>query len=114
MNERQILSFIKHFTIHGPDVIDCFSNGNCYWFARILAQRFQGEIFYNISENHFMCNINGYLYDIDGRLKTQTKPLNKSNWDLDDMKGWIPWHVYRWIDASHANRIQRDCIRLDT
>lgn len=106
MNEREILHFIKHFTEHGEQVKDCFLYGNCYWFARILAQRFNGKVYYNPAENHFACLINYCLYDISGCILNHV--------EQNDTNQWIPWRLYPLIDSSHAKRIHRDCIRLDT
>lgn len=128
MNEKEILFFIKHFTNHGPDVIDCFSNGNCYWFARILAQRFHGSVYYNPKENHFCARINDNLYDITGKIKSSYFPNYNDNmiWfkspyfpqdnSSDENKeiDWIPWKYYRYTDSSHSRRIRRDCIDLLT
>lgn len=120
MNEKQILFFIKHFTDHGPDVIDCFSNGNCYWFARILAQRFRGSVYYNPKENHFCARIGSDLYDITGKIRSSYFPnihdnviwLSSSN--ENKKVDWIPWKYYRYTDSSHSRRIRRDCIDLLT
>lgn len=106
MNEKEILHFIRHFTEHGEQVKDCFLYGNCYWFARILAQRFNGTVYYNPAENHFACSIKHRLYDISGYI------LNRD--EQSDTNQWIPWRLYPCIDSAHAKRIHRDCIRLDT
>lgn len=120
MNEKQILFFIKHFTDHGLDVIDCFSNGNCYWFARILAQRFHGSVYYNPKENHFCARIGSDLYDITGKIRSSYFPNIHDNviWfnltDGDKEVDWVPWKYYRYTDSSHSHRIRRDCIDLLT
>lgn len=120
MNEKQILFFIKHFTDHGPDVIDCFSNGNCYWFARILTQRFHGSVYYNPKENHFCARIGSDLYDITGKIKSSYFPRDNDNgiWlnslYEDKEVDWIPWKYYHYTDSSHSRHIRRDCIDLLT
>lgn len=121
MNEKEILSFIKHFTIHGPDVIDCFSNGNCYWFARILAQRFHGSVYYNPKENHFCARLGNDLFDITGKIKSSYFPYYNDNeiWRINSLNenkevDWIPWKYYHYTDSSHSRRIRRDCIDLLT
>ena len=103
MNEEEILSFIKHFTAHGPDVIDCFSNGNCYWFAQILQKRFQkynAYIVYSPVDNHFATVIKNKIYDITGAID-----------DLDILcTNWRVWKTYYAFDPAHARRLRRDCI----
>ncbi len=83
---KTILNFIDRFTSNGArqEVIDCFQNGCCYWFAYILLKRFedfyfpQSKIYYDEIANHF-----GYydqeanrVYDITGDV------TNKYNWEL--------------------------------
>ena len=63
---ENILQFIKRFSDFGPQVVDCFTEGNCYWFARILAIEFVGTIYYNPIVGHFATMIGGVLYDITG------------------------------------------------
>ena len=40
---KTILNFINRFTSNGTrkEVIDCFQNGCCYWFAYILLKTFE-------------------------------------------------------------------------
>ena len=63
---EHILQFIKKFSDFGPQVVDCFTKGNCYWFARILAIEFMGTIYYDPIVGHFATMIGGVLYDITG------------------------------------------------
>ena len=63
---EHILQFIKKFSDFGPQVVDCFTKGNCYWFARILAIEFMGIIYYDPIVGHFATMIDGVLYDITG------------------------------------------------
>ena len=42
-----ILRFIKNFKENNPEAIeDCFMNGNCYWFARILKEATEYDVGY--------------------------------------------------------------------
>lgn len=106
---KTILNFIDRFTSNGTrqEVIDCFQNGCCYWFAYILAKRFedfslpQSKIYYDEINNHF-----GYydqesnrVYDITGDV------TNKYNWELS-------WEEIIDKDLLHAKRIVRDCIKF--
>ena len=103
-----ILNFINRFTSNGTrkEVIDCFQNGCCYWFAYILVKRFedfylpQSKIYYDEIANHF-----GYydqeancVYDITGDV------TNKYNWELS-------FEEVINKDLLHAKRIVRDCIK---
>ena len=104
-----ILNFINRFTSNGTrkEVIDCFQNGCCYWFAYILLKRFedsylpQSKIYYDEIANHF-----GYydqeancVYDITGDV------TNKYNWELS-------FEEVINKDLLHAKRIVRDCIKF--
>lgn len=104
-----ILNFINRFTANGTrqEVIDCFQNGCCYWFAYILAKRFedfylpQSKIYYDEISNHF-----GYydqeanrIYDITGDV------TDKYNWESS-------WEEVIDKDLLHTKRIIRDCINF--
>lgn len=67
----EVLRFISRFTLSGnaPQVETVFSCGCCYWFARILCERFDGVLFYNATENHFAAMVGERLYDIRGEIK---------------------------------------------
>ena len=106
---NDVLTFIKHFSSYGPGVINCFANGNCYWFAAILRDRFTKElpphapkvrchIMYDEVINHFGCLIGDKIYDISG--------------DVTDKYHWEDWDNVRLRDNKHAKRIRRDCIYL--
>lgn len=90
-----ILNFIKQFRDLGAT--NCFSNGMCYWFADILRSRFMDEhchIMYDEIENHFGCEINGIVYDING---------------VASAYDWEPWHNMAVRDHRLQERIIRDC-----
>ena len=104
-----ILNFINRFTSNGTrkEVIDCFQNGCCYWFAYILVKRFedfylpQSKIYYDEIANHF-----GYydqeanrVYDITGDV---TNKYNKK----------LSFEEVINKDLLHAKRIVRDCIKF--
>jgi hypothetical protein len=99
MNE--ILEFIKKFKFkYSKELVEVFTSGNCYYFAVILKDRFNGEIYYLPIENHFVCKIDKDYYDITGFA-----PMNESP---------IKWTTYKNEDEKHYNRIVRDCINFDT
>ena len=116
LNKRhqKILDFINHFTLNGEQtqVIECFTQGCCYWFAHILYSQFgeideygypyeYSDIYYDEVENHFAYydQMTNRIYDITGDI------TNKYN-------------MNRWLDLSQKdellfNRLIRDCIDFD-
>lgn len=97
---NEVLNFIKRFQNEGT--IKTFTNGCCYWFAKILDERFnfvQSRIMYNEIDNHFATLIGINLYDITGNLG-----------DIRDLKGWEDWWYFIGKDKALTERIFRDCI----
>lgn len=98
----KVLEFIKLFD--KQDVIDVFSNGCCYWFARILKERFYKEydsdpiIMYDPLINHFGTEIDDKVYDVTG--------------DVTDKYNWVNAVEYLNEDEILAERIVRDCIDI--
>lgn len=73
-------------------------NGNCYWFAKILFERFNGlEIFYEPVRGHFLVSDGNYFYDYTGLVtKLDSDPILLSE-----------------IEKSEPNmykRLMEDCI----
>ena len=100
MNDK-VLEFIEKFKFSHADVLEyIFTQGNCYYFAVILKERFHGEIYYLPIENHFLCKIENNYYDIIGKVNPNEHPHN--------------WIEFQRNDESHARRIIRDCVRFDT
>ena len=99
--QKEIMEFIAHFTFGGryDQVIDSFTCGNCYWFAKILYERFKEqtpEIVYDVAANHFGTAIRGHIYDITG--------------EVTDKYVWIDWE--RYDDESHKERIVKNCVNF--
>lgn len=97
--EKEILYFIKKFQNEGT--IKTFTEGCCFWFAKILNERFCFDsleecIMYHPIDNHFATWIDGRLYDITGEI-----PLTPE---------WQWWHEYMFEDELVTERIFRDCI----
>lgn len=90
-----ILEFIKRF--QRPDTITTFTEGCCYWFAYILASRFNGIIMYNEIDNHFGCLILEDVYDITGKING---------------KGFVVWEHYRDFEPLNSIRIENQCINI--
>ena len=93
----QINEFISHFSDR-----EQFLNGNCYWFAFILQERFKifgfTKIMYNPIDNHFATLIDDTLYDILGPV-----PISSNS-------PWYDWDRYQKIEPLNAERIYRDTI----
>ena len=92
MNE-EIEKFIARFS----DASDLFTHGQCYWFARILYERFHAygaKLYYDEVTNHFVAKINDAFYDATGRVTGD----------------FCSWDEYPAIDRLNAERIIRDCI----
>lgn len=91
----KVLEFIKK---RFP--VDChWMDGNCYYFAIMLKERFNdGEIYYNAVDGHFLFRHKAYLYDFEGR-----HAFNKDAPELIVLKRLKE-------DTSWYSRIRRDCI----
>lgn len=100
-DEKAIMTFIGRFTDNGrrEEVIDCFMNGCCYWFARMLSERFRlcsPILMYAPVENHFGTEIFGRVYDITG--------------DVTDKYEWMQWMLYRDMEPGQRKLIREHCI----
>lgn len=100
-----VIRFIGRFTSNGArkEVIDCFSNGCCYWFAETLYERFMMEVdecflMYDPVINHWGCKIENRVYDITGDVTA----------DYD----WEFWESFKYADESLTRRLYRDCINF--
>lgn len=100
INNEVILDFIAQFRELGAE--NCFSNGMCYWFARILQDRFGGLITYDLVENHF-----GFKEIID------TEKVYDITGDVTNKYNWVLWIDYQIQDPIHSSRIIRDCINKE-
>lgn len=103
MDKDTVLNFIEKFNNRGDwkQVVECFTCGNCFWFAYILHGRFNmagstASLVYDEVENHFGCKIGNDVYDITGIV------TNQYNWE--------PWEEVYVRDPLHGARIVRDCI----
>ena len=94
---ENILRFIKKFSDFGNQVVECFTKGNCFWFAMVLAMEFAGEIYYDPIVGHFATMINGVLYDITGVVENTSDFVSLEEIRKDELL---------WA------RLQRDCVDL--
>ena len=78
---------------------DCkWVDGNCYYFALILKDRFPGgAIYYDVINGHFIYLYNGQYYDWTG-LVTATGKL-------------VEWDKFDEYDRLNRQRIIEDCIK---
>ena len=94
---ENILRFIKKFSDFGNQVVECFTKGNCFWFAIILAMEFSGEIYYDPIVGHFATMIDGVMYDITGAVENTSDFVSLEEIRKDELL---------WA------RLQRDCVDL--
>ena len=99
MMYSNVEKFINEFNKYGEQVINCFTEGNCYWFAHILHTRFPNSvIMINNVINHFACNIDGNLYDITGKC------------DNTYEGSWENWNEYQNLEPIKSERIIQYCV----
>lgn len=97
---------VADFNTYFDGCQDNFLFGNCYWYARILQERFSAwfptEIMYNQVDNHFCCRLEtaaGCFYaDASGVFAT------------GEPDGWVLWKDYINVEPLDAARVYRDCI----
>ena len=94
--KKEIENFLARFH-SSEDVDEVFTRGCCYWFAVIMAMRFNSPVMYSPVDNHFTVSIHGRLYDITGDV-TEKYP---------DSVSWID---YAMFDPNDFARIVRDCV----
>lgn len=95
--ENEILDFIKRRWAQDSN----FLNGNCYWFAHILTNRFKElEIYYLPIIGHFVAGDGNMFFDWQGKVDLrdlyEDKPIR-----FDDIKEQ---------DSLYYNRLIRDCV----
>lgn len=82
-----------------------WTNGNCFFFAVILRERFadfdDGWIVYEPITGHFLFKYNNCFYDWTGKVELTSQQL----------AAIVYWHHYDKIDSLHYWRIVDDCIR---
>lgn len=100
--ESEILEFIEEFKkSNKKETEDLFLNGNCYYFAIILQERFNycGIIMYIPIYNHFCYKIFGNMYDITGKIEKE-EYINLAE----------PWSLYKNKDIKEETSLIVDCI----
>jgi len=91
--------FIERFKegFNKEEVIKLFTQGNCYHFAVILSNLYDGEIYHDNIVNHFIFKHKNKFYDITGEVDVKNKDISK----LIDIE---------INDPSHFIILLRDCI----
>lgn len=93
----EVLDFIARRFPHDNNWL----NGNCYYFATILKARFpEGEIWYELIDDHFVFLFNHIFYDWSGIVDHYKETQDSL----------IKWNEYKNIDSLHYSRIVRDVI----
>jgi hypothetical protein len=94
--EEEVLDFISTIKEKYPlEIEDTFSNGLCYWFAKILQIRFGGDIYFDPYHVHFAIIIDNNMYDITGKIERCTSD-------------WFNWEDYKLYNDTTA--IEKSCI----
>lgn len=105
MKSDEIVRFISQFKRNNTAAMeDSFTNGNCYYFVLILSQRYNGDIYYDPIDCHFVTKINSNYYDITGDVTDNYSDLEF-------------YHLYRWSEYDQFyvldyNRVVHYCIDL--
>ena len=98
-------STVNQFNSQFSDCRDNFLYGNCYWYARILQERFRPwfntTLMYNPIDNHFCCRFN---------TKVGVFYVDASGIAASGSDEWQTWAQYIHTEPLGAARIYRDCI----
>lgn len=99
---EEIELFINRFKDHNSSYEELFLYQNCYYFAKILSERFDsGVIMYDRSCQHFLYSKDGLLYDITGNVTEE-----------HDAKDLISLDELETTDPEEYNMIRSICILL--
>ena len=94
MKDEVIDFILRRFVVN-----DNWMNGNCYYFAVILHDRFPNStIYYDPIDGHFITKIGDNYYDWRG--------VN-IHVHVDDI---VKWDEYEQVDSKHYYRIKHDVI----
>ena len=94
--ENRVLDFIQRRFLN-----DChWTDGNCYYFAVILRDRFypNADILYDVINGHFVTKINGIMYDWNGVVSD------------DGEHRYVRWDDFDRYDGLQRQRVENDCI----
>lgn len=96
--EKEILEFINR---RFPE--DChWLDGNCFYFAQILAARFAGDVVYEPIDGHFLFwAADDNFYDWTG----------KRNYTEEQRRKMFTWRNASRVDELLYKRINNDCVK---
>ena len=77
-------------------------NGNCFFFAQILASRFMGDVVYDPIDGHFL------FYGCDDKFYDWT---GRREYDEERKRKMVLWYSYSIKDHLHYQHIWRDCVK---
>lgn len=102
--KQDIIDFIDNFKKQNKQVLEkVFTEGNCYYFAIILKNRFpEISIVYSQINNHFMCLYDNHIYDIFGDIT--------NNVEVRDL---YLWETYKNVDFIDYSNVVKYCINLE-
>lgn len=106
---KEIEKFIAPF--RKPEVIDIFTNGYCYYFAKILKIRFNTffwhptELYYNPVDCHFACLVANKLWDINGVIFDDVIEYGTKKYG-----NWYNWFYYIDFEPKDSERVANNCI----
>lgn len=89
----QVIDFIQRRFPEDSNWLD----GNCYFFALILKNRFNGTILYDVIFGHFVTRVDDKLYDWSGVV-------------TDPESSYVEWDKFDEYDKLQKESIIRGCI----
>lgn len=93
--EEKILEFIHRRFPQDSN----WTSGNCYYFAKILLDRFpSGAIYYDVVCGHFVYGNNDEYFDYNGKILLSFTHL-------------VKWEDFELYDSLQYERIIKDCIK---
>lgn len=109
---NKVEKFIHDFKKVSPEYISyTFYRGYCYWFAVILSQRFNGEIWFNPDIVHFAAYIKtknrAWLYDIYGLVNIGVSPITGE----PESSNWVSWEEFQKTNQEAVKSIVDSCIK---
>lgn len=91
--KNEVIDFIQRRFVD-----DCkWTDGNCYYFAIILKDRFpEGEMYYDVIYGHFVFKYQNEYYDWNGAVRS--------------IGYLVEWDKFEEYDFLQKERIIKDCI----
>lgn len=77
-HDMNIIDWIESYKSKVKQPVNVYLNGKCLVFAKAVKEAFpEAEIYYLPDEIHFVCKLNGKLYDIRGNVTKIYKDSKK-------------------------------------